>query len=62
MASSKPSRQSVDRFAMTQGILDVNDLILDEMLDAFDAEANGDPLLTPWRRGHRVAIRSAFGH
>lgn len=62
MASSKAARQYMERFAMAHGILDLEDQILDELLDAFDPGAEGDPLLTPWRRGHRVTIRSAFSH
>jgi hypothetical protein len=47
---------------MSNGILGLDDAILDEMLEALDPDADGDPLLAPWRRGHRVAIRSAFSH
>ncbi len=60
MASSKSPRQYTSPFAMMHGVLDLDDLILDEMLEASDM--NCDPLLTPWRRGHRIAIRSAFSH
>jgi len=62
MAIIKTARQYLDRFAMTHGVLDLDEVLLDEMLDAFDPDVDGDPLLAPWRRGHRTAIRSAFSH
>jgi len=61
MASFKTGRPYQDRFATSHGILGLDDVILDELLEAIDQDT-GDPLLTPWRRGHRVAIRSAFSH
>ncbi|HET7294972.1 MAG TPA: hypothetical protein VFM88_21315 [Vicinamibacteria bacterium] len=60
MAGSKSPRPYPSRFALTHGVLDLDDLLLDEMLAASDLD--GDPLLAPWRRGHRAAIRSAFSH
>ena len=62
MGSFKAGHQYQDRIVMSQAILGLDDEILDEMLEALDPDADGDPLLTPWRRGHRVAIRSAFSH
>ena len=62
MASFKSGRYDQDRFATSLGILGLDDAILDEMLEALDPDAEGDLLLTPWKRGHRMAIRSAFSH
>jgi len=61
MASSNTTRQYMNRLAKTHGVLDLDDWILDEVLEATDA-VGGDSRLAPWRRGHRVAIRSAFSH
>ena len=62
MASFKSGRYDQDGFATSLGILGLDDAILDEMLEALDPDAEGDLLLTPWKRGHRMAIRSAFSH
>ena len=33
-----------------------------EVVGGFDADAIGDPFLTPWKRGHRAALRAACGY
>jgi hypothetical protein len=34
---------------------------VDELLVAL-LPVEHDPLITPWKRGYRAAVRSAFGH
>ena len=62
MANGKTARAHRNGFATGHGGIDVDRLTADEVLGLLDPDRDGDPLLTPWKRGYRVAIRSAFGH
>jgi hypothetical protein len=62
MASRKATRAYLDGFATARSVFDLDSLTVDEVLGALDADRDGDPCITPWKRGYRAAIRSAFGH
>jgi hypothetical protein len=61
MASKKAARGYQDGFTAAS-LLDVDLLAAEELFDVFDAEGEAALFLTPWKRGSRLAIRSAVGH
>jgi hypothetical protein len=62
MSRKQPARAYLDGFGTARSLLGLERTTLDEILTAVEPERDLDPLLTPWKRGYRAAVRSAFGH
>jgi hypothetical protein len=61
MARTKVAPGYKGGFGATRSGLELDRPTLDEILGAYGGASDRDPLLTPWRRGYRAAIRSALG-
>lgn len=58
----RPTTHSfLDGFATVRQVLDVDELTPEELLRSLDPHQEGDPSLTPWRRGYNAGIRAALG-
>ena len=51
----------LDGFGTVRSVIELDHLTVEEVLRSLDPEAESDPSLTPWKRGYRAAIRTAFG-
>ena len=58
MASSKTTEGQFDGFVTTRSEGDLDRRSVDKVL-AVEPDRNGDPIVTPWKRG-TPAIRSSF--
>jgi hypothetical protein len=56
----KAARAYLEGFGTVKGVLELDVLTAQEIIEAL-AEEREDPLLSPWRRGYNAAIRSAMG-
>jgi hypothetical protein len=54
-------RSYLEGFATAHLVMEHDDLTPREILESLDPEREGDWTISPWRRGYRAAIRSAFG-
>jgi hypothetical protein len=54
-------RSYLEGFGTVRSVLEWDELTLREILESLESGYDADPLLTPWKRGYRAAIRSAFG-
>ena len=61
MSRKQAKRAYLDGFGTASSVLEVDRFTVEELLGAL-LPAEHDPLLTPWKRGYRAAVRSAFGH
>jgi len=57
----KAARAYFDSVATVKSVLELDALTVQELVEALDPERE-DPLLSPWKRGYKAAIRSALGH
>jgi len=51
----------VDGFGAVRNVAEVDASSLREIMEGLDPE-RGDPLVSPWSRTYRAAIRRALGH
>jgi hypothetical protein len=51
----------LDGFGTGRLVLEHDVLTVREILESLDPEHPGDWTVSPWRRGYKAAIRSAFG-
>jgi hypothetical protein len=56
----KRTRASLDDYEPLRSIVELDTLTTVKIMESMDSEGD-DPLLNPWKRGYRAAIRSAFG-
>lgn len=54
------TRSYLDGFATVPTVLEYDQLTRREVLESL-GEEQGDPLVTPWKRGYHAAVRAAFG-
>ncbi len=54
-------RTYLDGFATGHLVIQHDDLTVHEIIESLDADHQGDWTVSPWRRGYKAAIRSAFG-
>jgi len=57
----KAARAYFEGFATVKSVLELDVLTVQELAEALDLERE-DPLLNPWKRGYKAAMRSALGH
>ena len=57
----KAARARLDGFGTVKSVLELDVLTGQEVMEALDVERE-DPLVSPWKRGHKAAIRAALGH
>jgi len=55
------ARSYLDGFGAVGSLLDLDEVTRLEIEEALDPEWQ-DPLVNPWKRGYRAAIRRALGH
>jgi len=55
------ARSYLDGFGAVGSLLDLDEVTRLEIEEALDPERQ-DPLVNPWKRGYRAAIRRALGH
>jgi hypothetical protein len=58
---SARDRSYLDGFSTVRSVIELDEITLHEIIDSLDPDYETDPRLTPWKRGYRAAIRSAFG-
>ena len=52
----------LDGFATASSVIELDDLTTEEIVVSLDPDDEAAvPPLTPWKRGYRAGIRSAFG-
>ena len=56
----RPTRAYFDDFGTPNSVPDLEALTALEVIEALDEERE-DPLLDPWKRGYKAAIRAAMG-
>jgi hypothetical protein len=54
-------RSYLDGFGTARLVLEQDRLTVLEILESLDPEGGDDWTISPWRRGYRAAVRSAFG-
>ena len=57
----RPGKAYLDGFGTVRCVIDLDELTVREVLEALLGERDTDLALTPWKRGYRAAIRTAFG-
>jgi len=55
------TQASLDGFGMVKSRLEVDVMTMEEILKELELERQ-DPLLSPWTKGYKAAIRTALGH
>lgn len=61
MRKKQTSKAFLDGFGTVRSVLELDELTMTEVLESLHSEGDGDPVLTPWKRGYQAAIRAAFG-
>jgi len=51
----------LDGFGTVRSVMELDELTVTEVLESLDASRERDLALSPWKRGYRAAIRTAFG-
>ncbi len=51
----------LDGFGTVKSVIELDQLTVEEILGSLEPDRDADPSLTPWKRGYRAAIRTAFG-
>ena len=57
----KRAKSYLDGFATGHLVLQHDTLTVQEIIESLDPHPESDWTVSPWRRGYKAAIRSAFG-
>jgi hypothetical protein len=56
----RPARSYLDGLGTFDSVFERHALAVQEAVESFDPERE-DPLVNPWRRGHKTGLRSLLG-